>query len=241
MNSRNSLRREEYRIGWISALKGPIGIHNVVLTCLPEGRYGTNFAAMIGFMNDIRLGDVIVSRPEREHGGVVQYNMGKYTVDGLLAVLNIMPEHDEPLPRCRTATYPGAQLDRLFRPTYKHVTSDQTCIDCSETETLKRGPGNREAGPHVYYGTIASGNMVIKDAGARDLLVQKHGVLCFEMEAAGLMNTNFPCLVIRGVSDYADSHKNDSMKYRTHCALISYGLHSMVKLKFLGHNIVKAP
>jgi hypothetical protein len=34
------------------------------------------------------------------------------------------------------------------------------------------------------------------------------GVLCFEMEAAGLMN-NFPCLVIRGISDYSDSHKND--------------------------------
>jgi hypothetical protein len=33
------------------------------------------------------------------------------------------------------------------------------------------------------------------------------GVLCFEMEAAGLMNT-FPCLVIRGICDYADSHKN---------------------------------
>ncbi|CAN9403213.1 unnamed protein product [Alternaria alternata] len=33
------------------------------------------------------------------------------------------------------------------------------------------------------------------------------GVLCFEMEAAGLMNS-FPCLVIRGICDYADSHKN---------------------------------
>jgi nucleoside phosphorylase len=32
-------------------------------------------------------------------------------------------------------------------------------------------------------------------------------VLCFEMEAAGLMNS-FPCLVIRGICDYADSHKN---------------------------------
>lgn len=32
------------------------------------------------------------------------------------------------------------------------------------------------------------------------------GVLCFEMEAAGFMN-NFPCLVIRGICDYADSHK----------------------------------
>jgi nucleoside phosphorylase len=37
--------------------------------------------------------------------------------------------------------------------------------------------------------------------------VEFGGVLCFEMEAAGLMN-NFPCLVIRGVCDYADSHKN---------------------------------
>jgi nucleoside phosphorylase len=27
------------------------------------------------------------------------------------------------------------------------------------------------------------------------------------MEAAGLMNT-FPCLVIRGICDYSDSHKN---------------------------------
>ena len=33
------------------------------------------------------------------------------------------------------------------------------------------------------------------------------GVLCFEMEAAGLMNS-FPCLVIRSICDYADSHKN---------------------------------
>jgi nucleoside phosphorylase len=28
------------------------------------------------------------------------------------------------------------------------------------------------------------------------------------MEAAGLMNS-FPCLVIRGICDYADSHKDD--------------------------------
>lgn len=33
------------------------------------------------------------------------------------------------------------------------------------------------------------------------------GVLCFEMEAAGLVNS-FPCLVIRGICDYADSHEN---------------------------------
>ncbi|KAJ5009127.1 Kinesin light chain [Colletotrichum sp. SAR 10_99] len=48
---------------------------------------------------------------------------------------------------------------------------------------------------------------VMKNAEIRDKLSAERGVLCFEMEAAGLMN-HFPCLVIRGICDYSDSHKN---------------------------------
>ncbi|KAL2802733.1 P-loop containing nucleoside triphosphate hydrolase protein [Aspergillus granulosus] len=60
----------------------------------------------------------------------------------------------------------------------------------------------------IHYGTIASGNQVMRDGVERDKISSEFGeVLCFEMEAAGLMN-NFPCLVIRGICDYADSHKN---------------------------------
>jgi nucleoside phosphorylase len=60
----------------------------------------------------------------------------------------------------------------------------------------------------VHYGTIASGNQVMRSAAERDKVsAELGGVLCFEMEAAGLMNS-FPCLVIRGICDYADSHKN---------------------------------
>lgn len=67
---------------------------------------------------------------------------------------------------------------------------------------------NRETlAPVVHYGTIASGDQVIKDARKRDEIAREIGALCFEMEAAGLMD-NFPCLVIRGICDYADSHKN---------------------------------
>lgn len=47
----------------------------------------------------------------------------------------------------------------------------------------------------------------MKDASVRDRLIAEKDVLCFEMEAAGLMN-HFPCLVIRGICDYSDSHKN---------------------------------
>ena len=61
--------------------------------------------------------------------------------------------------------------------------------------------------PRVHYGNIASGDEVVKDASTRDRIAREEGILCFETEAAGLMDT-FPCVVIRGISDYADSHKN---------------------------------
>ena len=69
----------------------------------------------------------------------------------------------------------------------------------------QRKPG----GMRVHYGLIASGNQVIKDAKFRDSLNESLGgnVLCVEMEAAALMN-DFPCIVIRGICDYADSQKN---------------------------------
>ncbi|KAJ6086074.1 NACHT nucleoside triphosphatase, partial [Penicillium sp. IBT 16267x] len=60
----------------------------------------------------------------------------------------------------------------------------------------------------VHYGLIASGNKVVKDAQSRDSLDKAFGghILCVEMEAAGLMN-DFPCIIIRGICDYADSGK----------------------------------
>jgi hypothetical protein len=47
----------------------------------------------------------------------------------------------------------------------------------------------------------------MKHGKTRDRLAKEYGMLCFEMEAAGLMN-QLPCLVIRGICDYSDSHKN---------------------------------
>ena len=59
----------------------------------------------------------------------------------------------------------------------------------------------------IHYGLVASANSLMKDATARDTLIKKHEVLCFEMEAAGLMNS-FPCVIIRGICDYSDTHKS---------------------------------
>jgi nucleoside phosphorylase len=61
----------------------------------------------------------------------------------------------------------------------------------------------------------------MKDANIRGTLAEKHDILCFEMEAAGLMNS-FPCLVIRGICDYADSHKNDEWQGYAAMAAAAY-------------------
>jgi nucleoside phosphorylase len=102
----------------------------------------------------------------------------------------------------------GFDNDRLFKASYDHIPGPD-CQRCDTTNEVYRDPRDT-TNPDIHYGTIGSGNTLIKDAATRDCIVADLGedCICFEMEAAGLMN-HFPCLVIRGICDYADSHKND--------------------------------
>ncbi|KAK5729529.1 hypothetical protein LTR17_011832 [Elasticomyces elasticus] len=102
-------------------------------------------------------------------------------------------------------TSPGREHDELFEAVYSHP-SGATCIQCDRSE-LEQRPQRKDEKPKVHYGNIASGDEVVKDGPARDRIAQEEGIICFEMEAAGLMDS-FPCVVIRGICDYADSHKN---------------------------------
>ena len=108
--------------------------------------------------------------------------------------------------------YPGAEKDWWYESSFTHVDSNVGCeVDCGHaTPPVIRRLQRRfdPASPVVHYGIIASADQLMKDAITRDRLSQQHGVLCFEMEAAGLSN-DFPCVVIRGICDYSDSHKND--------------------------------
>ncbi|EHK24292.1 uncharacterized protein TRIVIDRAFT_219748 [Trichoderma virens Gv29-8] len=79
------------------------------------------------------------------------------------------------------------------------------CQDCRGPE-INRKPRTRT--PHIHYGTIATGSQVVKNAALRDSIGAETGAICIEMEATGVMVTK-GCLVIRGICDYADSHKND--------------------------------
>ncbi|KAF7522645.1 hypothetical protein PCG10_007365, partial [Penicillium crustosum] len=113
--------------------------------------------------------------------------------------------------RLRRFKFPGAVNDHLYPSNYTHGQQGVPCEDsgCDPRQRIER-PTDEEDDSFivVHRGTIASGELVIKDAKKRDDLAQEHGVLCFEMEAAGAL-ADFPCMVIRGISDYCDSHKND--------------------------------
>ena len=116
----------------------------------------------------------------------------------------------------------GFESDRLFHASYDHA-GGRDCRDCDADEEVHRDARD-STDPEVHYGIIASGNTLVKDATTRDQLVEYIGedCLCVEMEAAGLMN-HFPCLVIRGVSDYADSHKNDRWQCYASATAAAFG------------------
>ncbi|EJT76906.1 hypothetical protein GGTG_06820 [Gaeumannomyces tritici R3-111a-1] len=104
---------------------------------------------------------------------------------------------------------PSYTSDRLYRSHVVHSDSCSNAACSSDPKHLitRQKRGEHEDDPAIHYGLVASANQLMKDAQIRDKLAAEHGVLCFEMEAGGLMN-HFPCLVIRGICDYSDSHKN---------------------------------
>lgn len=205
---------------------GRIGSHNVVIACLPAGYMGTSAATVVashmqskfrsmkfGFMvgigggvpsaeNDIRLGDVVVSKPFDRHGGVVQWDFGKAEESGsratghlaappnlLLSVVGrLEADHEQGIhkytshierfnkdPNLKNFRRPENEPDKLFRATYSHAGGP----DCSRCDSryLWRYPQRSMQDPilKVHYGTIASGNQVIKSAQTRDNIVNALG------------------------------------------------------------------
>ncbi|KAF5694501.1 ankyrin protein [Fusarium denticulatum] len=188
--------------------------------------------------HDIRLGDVVVSSPTPGQGGVFQYDLGKATEDGfqptashnkppplLLAAVaglktqyerNGLQIHDKAgtivskNKRLRAKYGRPEDPDYLFAASVKHKGDpcQELCVTTPK-DLIPRTPRQEPLEDvEVHYGTIASGNTLMKDAAKRDELASREDILCFEMEAAGLMD-GFRCLVIRGICDYSDSHKND--------------------------------
>lgn len=106
---------------------------------------------------------------------------------------------------------PDPSSDRLYRSDIVHPADKSSCEVACGTDLSKLVPrsarGQHDDNPAIHYGVIACGNQMMKDASVRDRLAAEQDILCFEMGATGVMD-DFPGLVIRGICDYSDSHKN---------------------------------
>ena len=282
----NRLTYTDYTVGWVCALYlemtaatamldeehkslprrkgddnvytlGSMSGHNVVISCLPNGVYGTTSAMAVGLAmrstypnilplmvgigggvpsqsHDIRLGDVVVGVPTSEGPAVRQYDYGKTTSDGLpevkgqlnkpapilLGAVNKLKTAHELRPPGKQAeyisesleryglaayTYPGVEFDNLLEVECEHFLGPGNCeFSCSLKSVVR--PPRLNSNPIIHYGTIGSGNQVMKHGQMRDRIARPLNILCFEMEAAGLMDY-LPCLVIRGICDYCDTQK----------------------------------
>lgn len=116
--------------------------------------------------------------------------------------------------------------DVLFSASYIHKHDYSVICDCSDisgeicTGALKKPCDEigcdrshaircREDAVKVsaHIGTLASADTVMKSGKHRDEIVREEEVIGFEMEGAGVWDI-IPCIVIKGVCDYADTHKS---------------------------------
>ncbi|SCO44887.1 uncharacterized protein FFNC_10101 [Fusarium fujikuroi] len=128
--------------------------------------------------------------------------------------------------------YPGAKTDAIYRPEYSHKHKDfcracaedpdffcrsafqSSCVEigCEPDKLIPREhredlPIGADFAPEIFIGRLGSGNTVMKSGLDRDRIAAKYNVVAFEMEGAGI-GEEFPCIVVKGICDYADSHKN---------------------------------
>ena len=183
---------------------------------------------------DIRLGDVVVSRPDGTSGGIIQVDLVKATSSSDGEVLQRKGFLNSPPMALRTALakirsdheIEDSQIQALLSQAFKrrpklkanfsHPGLCESDKDRAVDEYLAKDGTKifREArDPEVHYGIIASSNTLVKSSRQRDDMLarlkdENITPMCFEMEAAGPMNS-FPCIVIRGICDYADENKND--------------------------------
>ncbi|KAL4882384.1 hypothetical protein BJY04DRAFT_186980 [Aspergillus karnatakaensis] len=214
---------------------GRIGTHNVVLCCSPKmGKVGaasvisslrTSFnqiklVLVVGICggipapenrDQIYLGDVVISDE------LVEYDSGRQYPDGFAVrrtALQLDREAQSKLARFRVKK----TREEAERKLSEHLETAQESnpaaqLPMGSLDVVHLGPNTvrkREhiQAPKIHVGPIASADTVMKSEFHRDKVAQEHGAIGFEMEGAGAWDGVGTCLIVKGVCDYADSHKN---------------------------------
>lgn len=215
---------------------------------------------------DIHLGDVVVSEANDRFGGVWQFdstgtlNKPPQTLCSYVEKLKSYPAVDgarlerliaEAIDKSEIDEEeyrrPRPEDDRLFEASYTHDECQKhnellrsSCQGGDRARLITRKDTKRTR-PVIHYGLIGTSDKRITDSSQREQLRElEKDILCVEMEAAGVINNFSPsCLVIRGISDYADSHKNKTWQGYAALAAAAYmkELLSIIPPRREGHSL----
>jgi nucleoside phosphorylase len=179
--------------------------------------------------DDIHLGDVVVGWDGDKRQAVIHWESRSILPQPDRRILNMLtklvsncdigettfPEH---LKRCTQHSfakskfaYPGLRNDKLYEPNHHHVAARGSPCDACGSDRIVRREERKAEEFQLHFGTIACVDRVVDDPERRDKIRDEVDAVCVEMEAAGILGRQ-NCLVIRGISDYADSHKNEVWK-----------------------------
>ncbi|KAF9871998.1 hypothetical protein CkaCkLH20_10630 [Colletotrichum karsti] len=213
-NAKNNLREEcenEIHLGDV-VVSAPSGQHGAVIQYDFGKEHQDRGFEFTGYQN----------LPSATLLGAIPTLQSNHDIDGTDSLANRIEERLNLKPKLRkTYGRPENKTDKLYSSDFVHVDGNATCNECDETKIIRRGREDEDKVPRVHYGLIASGNKVMRDAKQRDFLAKEKGVLCFEMEAGGLMNS-WSCLVVRGICDYSDSHKHKKWQQYSALSAASY-------------------
>ncbi|OJJ71729.1 hypothetical protein ASPBRDRAFT_30126 [Aspergillus brasiliensis CBS 101740] len=176
------------------------------------------------FMNtdqEIIMGDVIIG------DGIIQYDFGRQYPDRFVRRNTLLDSLGRPSPeirahlaklksrRGRAALLHAMdthlrflQSDPQFKESYQYPGTEQDVLYKPESNIAvsRRRLQQTRPEPCVHFGTIASGDTLMRSGTRRDTIATEEGIIAFEMEGAGVSD-NLPHVIIKGVSDYADVHK----------------------------------
>lgn len=179
---------------------------------------------------NIRLGDVAVGSR-----GVLGLGM-----DGVLQPAR--PGYTAPMLLCRAASdlWVKSEMDG---PTLGRDMQSIMSKRCQQWRDCYSRPDSSSDndGPAVHRGWIASGTTMLTSADDRKALADRKDVVCFEMEAAKLMEVSelaegFPVMLIRGICDYCDTHKNE--QWQPH-ATMSAAVYARALLRHISPREIK--
>ncbi|KAL4860414.1 hypothetical protein BDV12DRAFT_191719 [Aspergillus spectabilis] len=125
-------------------------------------------------------------------------------IDDILFKARYLHKHYSDISSARCSCFGSDSPDQICEEALER---DCIKLDCDKDQQIRCRDSLEAGTTSIYIGPVASADTVMKSGQHRDEIVKREKVIGFEMEGAGVWD-NVPCIIVKGVCDYADSHKS---------------------------------